>query len=316
MSQPAGRRLAAPSGTGQRLAFEALPAQVPAGAALDVRLAVSPAHPANRLSVERRVEGRERPALPALPEQGGATADGRQRFRVRLPALAAGETAEYTPVLSRAGLVVAVLPSRSVRGVADEAAAPLPAGAPAARSAAGPRYEWASEFLGAFDVQLGKPPESFGPCPDGLHITFYIASGEIRGPRIGARIRPEGGDWMLVRRDGVGVCDVRITYECDDGALLLSRYHGTFDLGSDGYERALRGDYDPLPPLVLAPQFVTSHPRWLWLNRLQCLAVGRVDMAGLRVRFDLYAIRAGQPLASSGLPRAPGAVPLAGDIHR
>ena len=167
-----------------------------------------------------------------------------------------------------------------------------------------PRYQWASEFLGAFTVQLAKPPESFGPAPDGLHITFYIASGEIHGPKINAKIRGEGGDWMLVRRDGVGVADVRITYETDDGALLLSRYYGIFDLGPGGYERALRNEYDPVPPLVLAPQFVTSHPNWLWLNRLQCLAVGRVTMADLLVRFDLYAIRAGQPLPSSGLPRA------------
>ena len=47
---------------------------------------------------------------------------------------------------------------------------------------------------------------------------------------------------MIVRRDGVGVADVRITYETDDGALLLSRYYGIFDLGPGGYERALRQD--------------------------------------------------------------------------
>ena len=47
-------------------------------------------------------------------------------------------------------------------------------------------------------------------------------------------------------------------------------------------------EYDPVPPLVLAPQFLTSHPNWLWLNRLQCLAVGRVTMADLLVRFDLF----------------------------
>jgi len=152
------------------------------------------------------------------------------------------------------------------------------------------------------NVTFGDGP---APAPDGLHITFYIASGEIHGPKINARIRGEGGDWMLVRRDGVGVADVRITYETDDGALLLSRYYGIFDLGPDGYERALRNDYEPLPPLVLAPQFVTSHPDWLWLNRVQCIAVGRVTMADLLVRFDLYAIRVGQPLPSSGLPRAP-----------
>ena len=118
---------------------------------------------------------------------------------------------------------------------------------------------------------------------------------------------------MLLRHDGVGVAESRITYETDDGALLLSRYYGIFDLGPDAYERALRSEFDPVPPLVLAPQFITSHPNWLWLNRLQCLAVGRATMADLIVRLDIYAIRTGQPLPSSGLPRVDD-TPLIGDI--
>ena len=160
-----------------------------------------------------------------------------------------------------------------------------------------------------------KPPESFGAGPDGLHITFYIASGEIHGPKI------NGEDSRRRRRLDRSCATTasawptsRITYETDDGALLLSRYYGIFDLGRDGYERALRNEFDPVPPLVLAPQFITSHPKWLWLNRLQCLAVGRATMADLIVRLDIYAIRAGQPLSSSGLPRA-DAPALIGDIH-
>ena len=304
---------APPAWAQEPLAFEALPAQVPAGVVLQVRLIVSPSHPSHQLLIERRIDGREHPALRAWPETGAAAPGDQQCFRAQLPAVAAGEAVEYTPVLRRAGLVVAVLPSRSTRGVAPAAALDARESAPPV--AVVPRYAWASEFLGAFTVQLAKPPESFGPAPDGLHITFYIASGEIRGPRINAKIRPEGGDWMLVRRDGVGVADVRITYECDDGALLLSRYYGIFDLGPGGYERALKNDYEPVPPLVLAPQFVTSHRDWLWLNRLQCLAVGRVTMAELLVRFDLYAIRAGQPLASSGLLRDDAAPPPIGELH-
>ena len=46
--------------------------------------------------------------------------------------------------------------------------------------------------------------------------------------------------------------------ETDDGALLLSRYYGIFDLGPDAYERALRNEFAPVPPLVLAPQFFAS----------------------------------------------------------
>ena len=286
------------------VAFDALPAEVEAGTPLDVWWHIAPAHPSHRLEVERRVNGVRKPSVHAWPD-GLPSDPGSQRFRALLPPCEAGDVVAYAPVLSRAGLVVAELPVRQVSAVAPPVAAGDIASQPALATGVAPRYDWGTDFLGAFTVQLAKPPESFGPAPDGLHITFYIASGEIHGPRINARIRGEGGDWMLVRRDGVGVADVRITYETDDGALLLSRYYGIFDLGPDGYERALRNDYDPLPPLVLAPQFVTSHPKWLWLNRLQCIAVGRVTMADLLVRFDLYAIRVGQPLPSSGLPRAP-----------
>jgi hypothetical protein len=292
--------------------FEQLPAEIPAGRPYDLAVTVGPPHPSNQVHIERVSNGRPETPLRAVPV-GAAAASERQRFLARLPSLAPGESVEYTPVVTRSGLVLERLPARTTRGVAEAAKPTEPSPAPPETGVV-PRYEWASEFLGAFNVQLAKPPESFGPVSDGLHITFYIASGEIHGPRINAKIRGEGGDWMLVRRDGVGVANVRITYETDDGALLLSRYYGIFDLGPGGYERALRNEYDPVPPLVLAPQFVTSHPNWLWLNRLQCLAVGRVTMADLIVRFDLYAIRAGQPLASAGLPRLADE-PLVGDVH-
>ena len=294
----------------QLLAFDALPSEVSAGVPLNVSFAVVPAHPSNQLMVERTSNGLERPPVRGWPD-GLDPATGAQRFRALMPALGLDETAQYRPVLTRSGLVVQALPARSTRGVRAPAAPSAPDAA-AALPTAVPRYQWASEFLGAVTVQLARPPESFGPVPDGLRITFYIASGEIHGPKIRARLR--GGDWTLIRRDGVGVADSRITYETDDGALLLSRYSGILDLGSAGYERALRGEYDAMPPLVLTPQFLTSHPNWLWLNRLQCLAVGRAAMADLLVRFDLYAIRPGQPLPSSGLPSVDGPAPV-GDIH-
>jgi hypothetical protein len=298
-----------PGLAGAPLAFEALPSQVNAGIPLDLFFAIFPAHPSNLLIVEHTSNGRERAAVRGWPD-GNDPATGVQRFRVRLPPLAPDETAEYWPMVTRSGLVVETLPARSTRGIPAAATAMAPStgqGPPIAV----PRYQWASEFLGAFTVQLIRPPESFGPGPDGIHITYYIQSGEIRGPKINGKVR--GGDWMLLRHDGVGVAESRITYETDDGALLLSRYYGIFDLGPDAYERALRNEFNPVPPLVLAPQFITSHPSWIWLNRLQCLAVGRATMKDLIVRLDIYAIRTGQPLPSSGLPRA-DSLALIGDI--
>ena len=292
------------------LAFEALPSQISAGAPLDLLFSVLPAHPSNQVIVEFRSNGREHPAVRGWPE-GSDPATGAQRFRVLMPPLAPDETAEYSPVVQRSGLVVQRLPARSTRGIRAPAGLAAPNTAQVAPAAV-PRYQWASEFLGAFTVKLINPPELFGPGPDGMHITYYIQSGEIHGPKINGKVR--GGDWMVLRHDGVGVAESRITYETDDGALLLSRYYGIFDLGPDGYQRAVRNEFDPVPPLVLAPQFITSHPNWLWLNRLQCLAVGRATMADLIVRLDIYAIRTGQPLPSSGLPRVDASA-LIGDIY-
>lgn len=283
-----------PGVAGAPLAFEALPSQVLAGVPLDLTFTVVPAHPSNQLIVELRSNGQVRSTVRGWPD-GVDPATGAQRFRVQMPPLAADESAEYSPVLRRAGLVVQALPIRTTRGF-RALAVPSSPDATEAPPAAVPRYQWASEFLGAFTARLVKPAESFGPGPDGLRITFHIASGEIRGPRINGKVR--GGDWMVLRQDGVGVAESRITYETDDGALLLSRYTGILDLGPNGYERAKRNDFEPDAPVVLTPQFITSHPDWLWLNRLQCLGVGRARMADLALGVDIYAVRAGLPLPS------------------
>jgi Protein of unknown function (DUF3237) len=286
--------------------FAAIPEEIAPGVPLDLLVPAS-AHPSNQLLIERRVKGRALTPVRAT-SHGIDGATGIQYFRALVPALAPGEVMELIPTLSRAGQVLERMLPKTIRAAAP--ATPAASAVNPRHDTAIPRYEYGMEFLGALNVQLAKPAESFGATADGLHITFWIASGEIRGPKINATILGEGGDWMNVRRDGVGEADVRITFKTDDGALLLSCYYGIFDLGPDGYARALREDYDPVPPLVVVPRFVTSHPDWLWLSRLQCVGIGRVTMADLKVRFDLYAVHVGQPLPSSGLPRVAGVPPV------
>jgi hemoglobin len=64
-----------------------------------------------------------------------------------------------------------------------------------------------------------------------------------------------------------------------------------FDLGPDGYARALRDEYESLPPVVVTPTYATADTSLEWLNRAQCIGVGRVDMVALRVEFDVYVVR-------------------------
>jgi hypothetical protein len=60
--------------------------------------------------------------------------------------------------------------------------------------------------------------------------------------------------------------------------LISASYSGVFELGEEGYENFLAGRYPNAPKARTAPRYITANPRYAWLNRLQCLAAGAVDM--------------------------------------
>ena len=134
-------------------------------------------------------------------------------------------------------------------------------------------------------------PEVIGPVAEGIRVVFYSAGGEISGPALRGRLRPVGGDWMTIRKDGVGLLDVRTTFETHDGALILVAYQGTVDLGADGYDRFLRGDLPATARLRTSPRFTTSHPQYTWLNRIHCIGIGEYDSASNLAAYDVYAVK-------------------------
>jgi hypothetical protein len=152
-------------------------------------------------------------------------------------------------------------------------------------------FEYRLEHVFSYVVTLAAPPEVIGPVPGGIRANFYVQRGEISGPRLRGTIRPVGGDWLTVRNDGVGILDVRATLESHDGALIEIAYTGVGDFGEDGYQKFLRQELPPSVQLRVAPRFRTAHPNYQWLNRVQCIGVGEVDMGSLEVRYDIYALR-------------------------
>jgi hypothetical protein len=98
-----------------------------------------------------------------------------------------------------------------------------------------------------------------------------------------------GADWLVIRRDGVGILDVHATLQTHDGALSYAPIMGVADIGPDGYEKFLQGDLPAKAAIRAVSRFQTSHPSYLWLNRLQCLNVGEIDTAAGIVRYDVYA---------------------------
>jgi len=97
---------------------------------------------------------------------------------------------------------------------------------------------------------------------------------------------------LTIRRDGIGILDVRGTMETTDGALIYVSYTGTIDLGENGYEEFLQGKPQASgTPIRSSPRFHTSHPDYLWLNRLHCLGIGQAFLERSEVVYDVYAVR-------------------------
>lgn len=132
--------------------------------------------------------------------------------------------------------------------------------------------------LCAIDITLGAQV-FVGPGPLGMRVIAEIESGTVTGERLAGTIRQTGGaDWLLVN-GRVGIVDVRMTLETDDGAVVFISYGGRVDL-TDGPGAA---------PIYTAPTFEVSDDRYAWLNTVQ--AVGRGQLDGSRLVYELAEVR-------------------------
>jgi hypothetical protein len=125
-------------------------------------------------------------------------------------------------------------------------------------------------------------PQKIGAVPHGARTTVSIASGDFEGPRLRGKVLPGGGDWTLLRRDGVLELDLRVTLETDDGALIHMASFGLRHGPPDVMAAMARGEIvDPATYYFrTTPRFETSHPKYAFLNRLLAVASGDRRPAG------------------------------------
>lgn len=118
----------------------------------------------------------------------------------------------------------------------------------------------------------------------------YVAEGTIEG-QLNGILRPVGGDWIVIRPDGVAITDVRGTIKTTDDALIYLTYTGVMDLGEDGYRNVLDGQFPATAKIHTTPRFQTAHPYYQWLNRLQCVGIAELSFTTFAGNFDVYALR-------------------------
>ncbi len=118
--------------------------------------------------------------------------------------------------------------------------------------------------------------QKIGAVPHGTRVTAPIASGDFEGPRMRGKVLPGGGDWTLLRGDGVLELDLRITLETDDGALIHMTSFGLRHGPPEVIAALARGEsVDPSAYYFRTmPRFETGHPKYAFLNRLLAAATG------------------------------------------
>jgi hypothetical protein len=146
-----------------------------------------------------------------------------------------------------------------------------------------------TELLFEASLELGAVHD-VGKTPSGTRRIRYLEGGTFSGPNLRGEILPGGGDWILVRADGVRSLDIRTALRTDDGELIYVVSRGLMVISPANYERVFAGEWvDPAEYYFrTTPLFETAAEKYQWLNRTVAASVGR--LTATRVEQTVYAI--------------------------
>jgi len=149
-----------------------------------------------------------------------------------------------------------------------------------------PRFEYLMRLSAEFDA-----PQDVGETPLGRRRILLVRRGEFAGPALHGTLLPGGGDWVLVRRDGVAQLDIRFTLRTDEAALIYVHCTGLADLPPE-VRRRIESGAEVAPSeyyFRTALAFETAAPRHVWLNRIVAVGVARRTALGMAT--DVFVLR-------------------------
>jgi len=135
---------------------------------------------------------------------------------------------------------------------------------------------------------LAAAPQKLGAVPHGTRSFVPVTGGDFDGPRLRGKVLPGGGDWLLLRSDGVLELDLRITLETDDHALIAMTFQGLRHGPPDVIAALGRGEaVDPARYYFRTlPRFETSAEAYAFLNRIVAVGSGEARPDGAVHRID------------------------------
>ena len=268
----------------------------PENSDLSISVMLKPLCPSNAVTVHYRVNGGPIKHLHAVAGQSDYR-QNTQFFQVTFPNLAAGQSVDYSVTGSCAGRQVLDSGSprefphsfRITRSDSTNASPSQQRQNTPTQNQESKRFELHGEFLARFTIVI-EAPRNAGPTPEGIRVTWNAATGNVKGPRLNAKVL-QGADWMLIKTDGVARVDVGALLETSEGSRIVMNYSGIIDLGEDGYQKFLTNNLHKTLRVWTTPRFSAGDQAYKWLNRRQFISLGEVSMDDLTYVYDVYELK-------------------------
>lgn len=119
-----------------------------------------------------------------------------------------------------------------------------------------------------------------------------LTEGTFQGPKLKGKLVIPAGEWGVMRPDKAYMIDVRMQLLTDDDALIYLEYRGI--RSNPGMRHGT--EQQPMPAgrevqRITTPVFETASPKYEWLNRMVCVAVGYPVPTGVRgLGYHIYHI--------------------------
>lgn len=145
-----------------------------------------------------------------------------------------------------------------------------------------------TEFL--MEMRCELTMQIIGDTPNGHRRIYHITGGTVKGPRIVGEVLAGGSDSFLVRPDGTGLLDVRVTVKTDDDSLIYVTYRGVLHHTPTLEGRLMAGETVRWDEYYFRTVsfFETATEKYDYLNHTMAIGVGEADFAG--VSYSVYRV--------------------------
>ena len=132
--------------------------------------------------------------------------------------------------------------------------------------------------VGLIEVQLGDFIE-VGEGAKGTRLVIDLSEVSVKGDRVNASLAAtDAAEWGTVSQYGTLLTlDVRFTLKTDDGEYIYVEYAGRGDLTNG--------------TLAAAPTFQTGSEKYSWINRVQGVMSGQVNLETGKLVYRLYEVK-------------------------